>query len=62
MDSLLAAAARALAAGDVLTALGHVALRSDPPALALRAATPAATVLLLWLAMLALLVIAGWVT
>lgn len=36
MDSLLAAAARALAAGDVLTALGHVALRSDPPALALR--------------------------
>ena len=36
MDSLLAAAARALAAGDVLTALGHVALRDDPPALALR--------------------------
>lgn len=36
MDSLLAAAARALAAGDVLTALGHVALRGDPPALALR--------------------------
>jgi hypothetical protein len=36
MDSLLAAAARALVAGDVLTALGHVALRSDPPALALR--------------------------
>jgi len=36
MDSLLAAAARALAAGDVLTALGHVALRADPPALALR--------------------------
>lgn len=36
MDSLLAAAARALAAGDVLAALGHVALRSDPPALALR--------------------------
>jgi tetratricopeptide (TPR) repeat protein len=36
MDSLLAAAARALAAGDVLTALGNVALRADPPALALR--------------------------
>ncbi|MGH8038503.1 MAG: helix-turn-helix domain-containing protein [Stenotrophomonas sp.] len=36
MDSLLAAAARALAAGDVLTALGNVALRTDPPALALR--------------------------
>ncbi|WP_312325380.1 helix-turn-helix domain-containing protein [Stenotrophomonas sp.] len=36
MDSLLTAAARALAAGDVLTALGHVSLRGDPPALALR--------------------------
>jgi hypothetical protein len=36
MDSLLAAAARALVAGDVLTALGHVSLRGDPPALALR--------------------------
>jgi tetratricopeptide (TPR) repeat protein len=36
MDSLLAAAARALAAGDVLGALKHVALRDDPPALALR--------------------------
>ena len=36
MDSLIAAAARALAAGDVLGALNHVALRDDPPALALR--------------------------
>ncbi|HZF78452.1 MAG TPA: helix-turn-helix domain-containing protein, partial [Rubrivivax sp.] len=36
MDSLIAASARALAAGDVLGALKHVALRDDPPALALR--------------------------
>ncbi|NZA25447.1 helix-turn-helix domain-containing protein [Luteimonas sp. SJ-92] len=36
MDSLIAAAARALATGDVLGALGRVALREDPPALALR--------------------------
>ncbi len=36
MDSLIAASARALATGDVLTALQHVALRDDPPALALR--------------------------
>jgi hypothetical protein len=36
MDSLIAAAARALAAGDPLQALKHVALREDPPALALR--------------------------
>jgi hypothetical protein len=36
MDSLIAAAARALAAGDVLGALKLVALRDDPPALALR--------------------------
>lgn len=36
MDSLIAAAARALAGGDVLEALKHVALRDDPPALALR--------------------------
>ena len=36
MDSLIAAAARALAAGDVLGALKHVALRDDAPALALR--------------------------
>lgn len=36
MDSLIAASARALATGDVLTALKHVALRDDPPALALR--------------------------
>ena len=36
MDSLISAAARALAAGDALLALKHVALRDDPPALALR--------------------------
>lgn len=36
MDSLINAAARALASGDALTALKHVALRDDPPALALR--------------------------
>lgn len=36
MDSLVAAAARALVAGDALGALKRVALRSDPPALALR--------------------------
>ena len=36
MDSLIAAAARALAAGDPLAALKRVALRADPPALALR--------------------------
>jgi len=36
MDSLIAAAARALATGDILGALKHVALRDDPPALALR--------------------------
>jgi hypothetical protein len=36
MDSLIAAAARALAAGDALAALKRVALRDDPPALALR--------------------------
>lgn len=36
MDSLIAASARALAAGDVLAALKHVALRDDPAALALR--------------------------
>src|SRR5258706_594871 len=36
MDSLITAAARALAAGDVLGALNRVALRSDAPALALR--------------------------
>src|SRR6267378_1167373 len=36
MDSLIAAAARALVAGDVLGALKRVALRDDPPALALR--------------------------
>jgi len=36
MDSLIAASARALAAGDALGALKLVALRDDPPALALR--------------------------
>jgi len=36
MESLIAAAARALAAGDALGALKRVALRDDPPALALR--------------------------
>ncbi|MGB6103503.1 MAG: hypothetical protein WBF88_06595, partial [Pusillimonas sp.] len=36
MDSLIAATARALAAGDALGALKRVALRNDPPALALR--------------------------
>jgi hypothetical protein len=36
MDSLIAASARALAAGDALAALKRVALREDPPALALR--------------------------
>jgi len=37
MDSLLSAASRDLALGDPLRALKHVALRNDPPALALRA-------------------------
>src|SRR5258707_15660184 len=36
MDSLIAAAARALAMGDPLGALNRVALRDDAPALALR--------------------------
>src|SRR5467141_4791248 len=36
MDSMIAAAARALAAGDPLGALNRVALRDDAPALALR--------------------------
>jgi hypothetical protein len=36
MDSLIAAAARALATGDALGALKRVALRDDPPSLALR--------------------------
>jgi tetratricopeptide (TPR) repeat protein len=36
MDALIAAAARALAAGDPLDALNRVALRDDAPALALR--------------------------
>ena len=36
MDSLIAAAARALAAGNALGALNYIAWRDDPPALALR--------------------------
>lgn len=36
MDSLIAAASRALAHGDAIGALKHVALRDDPAALALR--------------------------
>ena len=36
MDSLITAAARALAMGDPLGALNRVALRDDAPALALR--------------------------
>ena len=36
MDSLITAAARALASGDALSALNHIALRNDAPALALR--------------------------
>jgi len=36
MDSVIASAARLLAAGDPLAALKRVALRNDPPALALR--------------------------
>lgn len=36
MDSLITAAARALAVGDPLGALNWIALRDDPPALALR--------------------------
>jgi tetratricopeptide (TPR) repeat protein len=36
MDSLITAAGRALASGDALGALNYIALRDDPPALALR--------------------------
>lgn len=36
MDSLVASAARSLAAGDPLAALKRIALREDPPSLALR--------------------------
>ncbi len=36
MDSLITAAAQALAVGDALGAMKRVALRDDPPALALR--------------------------
>jgi hypothetical protein len=38
MDSLITAAARALALGDALGALNHIALRNAAPATALRAA------------------------
>lgn len=41
MDSLITAAARALAVGDPLGALKRIALRADPPALALRGAAMA---------------------
>src|SRR3981081_2146910 len=41
MDSLIAAAGRALATGDALGALKRVALRDDLPALALREHPPA---------------------
>jgi hypothetical protein len=41
MDSLITAAARALAAGDPLGALKRISLRDDPPALALRGITMA---------------------
>jgi len=40
MDSLVASAARLLAAGDPLGALKRVALRDDPPALALLCSVP----------------------
>ena len=36
MDSLITAATRALASGDALGALNYIAVRDDPPALALR--------------------------
>jgi len=36
MDSLITAATRALVSGDALSALNHIALRNDAPALALR--------------------------
>jgi len=36
MDSLITAGGRALASGDALGALNCIALRDDPPALALR--------------------------
>ena len=36
MDSLITAAARSLASGDALGALNYIALRADPPTLALR--------------------------
>jgi hypothetical protein len=42
MDSLIAASARALAAGDALGALKRGALCDDPPALALRGIAMAA--------------------
>ena len=43
MDGLITAAARALASGDTLGALNYVALRDDPPALALRGIAMALT-------------------
>lgn len=43
MDSLITAAALALAAGDPLGALDRVALREDAPALALRGIAMSAT-------------------
>jgi hypothetical protein len=36
MDWLITVATRALASGDALGALNYIALRDDPPALALR--------------------------
>ena len=47
MDSLITAAARALAAGDPLGALKRVALRDDPPALARDLVAEAGQLLLL---------------
>ena len=44
MDSLITAAAHALATGDPLGALNRVALRDDAPALALRGIAMAPTV------------------
>ena len=48
MDSLIIAAGRALSAGDPLGALNYVALREDPPALALRGIVVAARGESLW--------------
>jgi hypothetical protein len=43
MDSLITAAARALSTGNPLNALNYIALRDDPPALALRGIATVAT-------------------